>query len=136
MPIDLKATYGDDYRIELDESYFAESGSSTKRCSNPWYFQIPGRLGHVAPYSGSRMIASLDPQKSNYRVKRLLELPGVEPFQVGDCEASVLFGLADFRAVAKFLGLRKRRKMSEEQRVAASDRLKSLRAAKNDAVGS
>mgnify|MGYP006908383555 CR=1 FL=1 len=34
--LDLKSLYGDRYRVETDESYYAETGSTTNCNRDPW----------------------------------------------------------------------------------------------------
>jgi hypothetical protein len=108
--IDLKATYGDRYRIELDES--ANLGGIS-RDEMPWYYRVACQHGHVylhgentlGAFSGGLIVG-----------KRLLALPGVTPHQRGDLEVSVTFPPDLFPEVAALLKPLKRRRLSDEHK--------------------
>jgi hypothetical protein len=58
--IDLKARYGERWRIGVDESYNAETGAVQNYCRDPWLFYIRGRRGHICPWGGDYLAVCLD----------------------------------------------------------------------------
>ncbi len=69
---------------------------------------IPGRKGQVEPYSrdGLTLAAFTDRPRI---LRAMARLPFVTSHQIGQEEGSVLFPVAQFPEMAKFLGLRKKR---------------------------
>ena len=79
--IDLLEEFGDKYRIAKDKSYFAEYGP-TAWTHDPWYLQIPCRLGHIYPHGGSMLAVSLDAHP--IQAKQLAALDCCRIHQQGD----------------------------------------------------
>ena len=118
--IDLKARYGDTYRITLDD------GHRPDRADRLWLQQIPCKYGHIfiaghetlGAYAAGRLISG-----------KLAALPGVRVHQRGDTEVNVVFPPEVFPAVAELLQARKRRQVSVEQARAGAERLAAHRGA-------
>jgi hypothetical protein len=108
--IDLKATYGDTYRITLDES--AKVGG-VPRDELLWLYRIPAKYGHVYVHGQDVLGAYCDRKNIIPRLKRL---PGVRVHQQGDREVTVVFAPEHFPSVADLLQARKRRILSDEQK--------------------
>jgi hypothetical protein len=121
--IDLKASYGNTYRITFDE---AASIPGQTRAERRWLERIPCKYGHIyvagtgtlGAYAEGRLVTG-----------KLARLPGVRVRQRGDTEVAVDFPPEVFPAVAALLGARKRRRVSEEQARAGAERLARYRAA-------
>jgi hypothetical protein len=115
--IDLKATFGDTYRITLDE---AAAIPGQTRADRRWLPRIPCKYGHIyvagtgtlGAYAEGRLITG-----------KLARLPGVRVRQRGDCEVTVVFPPDLLPVVAPLLGARKRRRVSEAQARAGAERL-------------
>src|SRR4051812_44715639 len=99
--IDLKARFGDRYKIALDESANIAKQSEADRL---WLYQIPGRYGHVYVHGADALGAYVQTYNDGSdRLGRLLSLPGARLHQRGDREASVVFLPAALEAVAGIL---------------------------------
>ncbi len=115
--IDLRAAYGDTYRITRDEAAVVPGQTKADRL---WLQQIPCQYGHIylpgtdtlGAYASGRLITG-----------RLAALPGVRVHQRGDTEITVLFPPEGFPAVADLLRARKRRRVAEDQARAGAARL-------------
>jgi len=112
--IDLKATFGERYRIKLDESAEIPGQSKADRL---WLYQIHGKYGHVYVHGRETLGAYVRTRRDgSRRLPRLLEIPGATLHQRGDDEASVTFPPEAIESVASILVLRRRRKVTDEQR--------------------
>lgn len=122
--IDLKARFGDRYRIALDES--AEIPGQTRE-ERLWLYQIPGKFGHVYVHGRETLGAYVRTRRDgSNRLGRLLAIPGARLHQRGDDEAAVTFPPEALGVVAGILRLRERPKQSPEQRAAAAERMRQL----------
>src|SRR5512135_528800 len=107
--IDLRAAYGDTYRITPDEAAVIPGQTKADRL---WLQQIPCKYGQIylhgtdtlGAYASGRLITG-----------RLAALPGVRVHQRGDTEVTVVFPPERFSAVADLLRARKRRCVAEDQ---------------------
>ena len=117
--VDLQEHFGRRYRIGHDECH-------QPRRPDPWLLTIECRYGHVYPFGGNLLAASIDgfPKVAS----RLRELKGAKVHQDGDDgELTAIFDVADLSKVAKIIRPRSRRQLSERQRAALSDRLRAFR---------
>lgn len=121
--VDLRATFGRQYRIELEESYWAEK-PEYRADQAAWLMIIPCRFGHIYPFGGSTLAAWT---YSPSRRRRLAGLACCRIHQEGDREITALFDVADFARVAAALRPRRRRRLSAEQRAASVERLVAFR---------
>ena len=123
--IDLKERFGDKYRIAKDKSYFAEYGP-TAWTHDPWYLQIPCRLGHIYPHGGSTLGISLDghPIKS----KQLAALDCCRVHQDGADGTTLLFDVADFVEVAEIVRPHRRVQLSDERKAELAEQCRKMNA--------
>ena len=118
--IDLRAEFGKDYRVTVGPEHESERGTSVKRVVDPWHYRIDAvksRKAHVYPWSASRLAISRDLKVRNKVNQELLGLPTARLEQDGDDGVTISFELSDFQAVADRLGLRRRKQLTEEQRL-------------------
>ena len=109
--INLKASFGDRYRIEFEEAYYAETVDRPSEA--PWLMTIPCKAGHIHPYGDSRLTAHTDRRGAR---KRLMEMECCTIRQLGDAEVSASFDVKDFDLVAEVMRPKKRRRLKPEQR--------------------
>lgn len=118
-PLDLKNLFGLRFIIELDPAASCEPGGKT----DPWYYQIPGKHGHIYPFSDKLLAYHCTGQKIRARLHR--DHPELEVRQwTDDGEAVFLFTTLQFDMIAKYAQPRKRRRLSMEhrQKLAESNR--------------
>ena len=123
--IDLKRCFGRQYRVRYEESYQAHYGPLA-RTPDPWLMIIPCRCGHIYPFGGDTLAASVDgfPKVAG----RLKNLPRCRVYQDGDFgELTVLFDAADLPEVARIMQPRRRRRLSPEQRAQRAEHLARVR---------
>jgi hypothetical protein len=117
--IDLSERFGQRYRVEYEESYFAQYGPRA-RVNDPWLKIIPCRAGHICPWGGrgtrgaGRLAAVTNTPGPTAR--KLAALPGASLWQDGSDGATVLFDGALFSQVAKLMHPRRCRRLSDERR--------------------
>ncbi len=122
--IDLRQRFGKEYRIGRDPTYYVDTGPHANR-SSPWLLTIPCRHGHISPHGGTTLAASTD--RRGAIARRLMLLSCCEVYQDGTDGVTVLFDLADFDEVAAIMQPRRRRRLSEAQRQACTERLAKVR---------
>ena len=111
--VNLRERFGKQFRIVMDEGYYAERGDRA-RADDPALQIIPGFRGHVYPAGPDRLAAFCRP---GTKARELRALPGVEVWTDGDDGVTVFFQIALLDHVAELLQLRRRRKpLTEEQR--------------------
>lgn len=111
MCVNLRDRFGQRYRIAHEESFRAERSRGT----DPWSLVLRCRFGHIFPWGGNTLAASVDghPKVAG----RMRELDCVQVVQDGDLgELTVTFDAKDFAKVAEILRPRRRRQVTEEQR--------------------
>jgi hypothetical protein len=111
--VDLKATFGKRYKVGWDEAYRAEYGKGA-RTNDPWLRIVPCKYGHIYPYGGRQLVASMD--KRGRLASRLASLGCVRVFRDADDGVDVLFDVGDFDRVAEVMKPRKRRRMSDAEK--------------------
>jgi len=109
---DLRARFGERYRITWDEAYDPEHVPMDKR--DPWYMQIPCRFGIIYPQGGDLLAAEVD--RHPRLTKPLLAIAGVHLSQDGDTEKTFTFPVQVFDEIAVILQPRKKRQITEEER--------------------
>jgi len=107
--IDLKARFGDTYRIEVEEG--------AGRTCDPAYFIIPCRHGHFYPHGGE-MLGFATNNRGGI-AKRLASLPFVTVAQDGADGMNLIFSVEYFEEVAEIVKPKRRRQYTEEQKEAA-----------------
>ncbi len=109
--IDLGERFGDQFRVEYEESYFAQYGPHA-RVEDPWLKIILCRAGYICPWGGQDLAAVTD--KAGSIARKLARLRFVRVWQEGSDGVTVLFDVAQFAAVAKLMKPRRRRRLSPE----------------------
>jgi hypothetical protein len=111
--VDLAERFGRRYRVEYEESYFAQHGPRA-RVNDPWLKIIPCQAGHICPWGGSKLAAVTN--KPGSTARKLAALPGASVWQDGSDGITVVFDVALFPRVAKLMHPRRCRRLSPEQR--------------------
>ena len=111
MAIDLKALAGDKYRVTIEQSYYADSGSTQKRNRDPYLWQVVGRHGDVFLWSPDRLAVST--HKRGGIASRLRELPCTTVVQDGQDGLTLTFEAQHLDTVADLAKLRRRPVLSE-----------------------
>jgi len=124
--INLKERFGDRFKVDYEESYYAER--SIRSVEDPWLMILLCQRGHICPWGGSTLAACT--KGAGSAAKRLKALPFVEVAQDGRDGTNVLFDVRDFDAVAKIMHPRRRRRLSEEQKRQSAKRLRKYQFAK------
>jgi hypothetical protein len=128
MPVpDLKALYGSDYRVILDEA--AESRT------DPTMYEIPGKYGRVYPYGDELLAIEID---YHNKIATLVgKLPGVRCVQDGDFEKTLTFPPSLFDRVDQLTHLKRKRHrvLTDEQRAALVERCRGWHAKRGSVPG-
>jgi hypothetical protein len=109
--IDLKVHFGNRYRTQYEESYYAERGESA-RVHDPWLVVIPCKYGHIYPHGGEYLAASTTHRGAI--ANQLAALSCVRVVQDGDDGLNAVFHIGDFDQVAAVMKPKRRRKLSFE----------------------
>jgi len=119
--INLREQFGSQCRVVYEESYHADRGDRA-RTEDPQLMVLLCRYGHLYPWQGTRLAASVDghPNVAN----QLRRLRCCRIHQDGDFgELTVIFDVADFAQAAQIMRPRRRRQISPEQRAELIRRL-------------
>jgi hypothetical protein len=106
--IDVKALFGDRYRISVDPA------AQGQRKPDPMYFLIPCQYGEIYPFSNDKLALMVTSIKVAERMKR--EHPELKVHQNADDAVVFLFSLDQFDLVAGYVNPRKKRQLSPERR--------------------
>ena len=118
--IDLWRMYGHDYRVSWDPAY--DTSGVPRHKLDPWYFVIHGRFGTVYPFGGMCLVCEIDNHNKIAR-KALENVNGSTLIQDGEYEKAIRFAAEYFPIVADILRLRRRKKLSQEQKEKCSRQL-------------
>ena len=130
--INLKQHFGGRYRVQYEESYYVER-PEFRAVGGPWLTMIPCQNGHIFPWGGSTVAACTN---TRGRVAtKLKKTASCKVAQDGDDGVTVLFDVEDFEAVAEIMKPRKRRRLSEEQKQKAVERLRPYWSTKGQKFG-
>jgi hypothetical protein len=121
--INLLKAYGESYRITWDPAYDAKG--KHRENLDPWYAQIPCRGGTIYPFGGTLLAVEVNGHPGT--TKKLLAVAGVRLIQDGDREKTFIFDVTLLPQVAEIVRPRKRKRLSEAQRRACTDRLAQVR---------
>ena len=92
--INLKEQFGGRFRVEYEESYYAQYGPNA-RIEDPWLMIVHCRYGHIFPHGHNLLAASVDGYPKIAGVMRRLSCCRVH--QDGDFgKLTTLFDVADF----------------------------------------
>jgi len=122
--IDLKRHFGDQYRVEFEDSYYADHGERA-RTEDPWLMVVLCQNGHIYPHSHSQLGASTD--RCGKTANQLKRLACTTVTQDGSDGVNVIFEVTDFEKVAEIMKPRRRRRQTPEQRQASIERLAKYR---------
>jgi hypothetical protein len=122
--VDLKKLAGDKYRVTIESSYYADTGSAQNRNRDPYLWLIVGRHGEVFLWSPDRLAVST--YKRGGIARRLLDLPYTEVTQDGDDGVTVTFAAEHLDEVAQIVRLRRRPVLTDERRAELSNRMREL----------
>ena len=111
--INLRKRFGQRFKVAMEESYYADRGPRAF-ADDPACRIIPGRRGHVYPWDGTRLAATS--KTSGPRAKRLRELAGAEVYVDASDGATTLFPVDLLDQVADILLLKRRRRVSQQER--------------------
>jgi hypothetical protein len=119
--INLRQRFGDLYKVQFEESYYAERPEFRSE-EAPWLMVIPCLNGHICPWGG-RLLAACT-RTAGPVARRLKKLPFAQVAQDGDDGANVLFDVRHFDEVAKIMKPRRRRRLSDQQKRESVERLR------------
>lgn len=111
--VNLKELFGDRFKLDVDESYYAER-SEFRREEEPWLTHIICLHGTIGVWGDNLLVASTS--STGPVAKRLKALPFIQVAQDASDGVNVVFPVQHFEEVAEIMRLRKRRRISEEQR--------------------
>lgn len=116
--LDLQKLFGKRYRVTLEANGVTKS--QTPEAEYPWLYEIVGRKGMVYPH-GSNVLAAVGfTPSSSRKLRGLTHALTVR----GDQEVVITFEPKNIESVFKIIKPRKRRRLTDEQRAAAIERLK------------
>ncbi len=116
--IDLKRRFGKKYRIFMDEAWKAEDSQSNpdKVKDKPWYYEIRGKYGVIYLYGANKLAVRITGNRIKSRIKteyrNILSL-----YLEAEDESIFLFNPETFEIVAKLIKARKKRQISEKERL-------------------
>jgi hypothetical protein len=114
--INLKERFGDRFKVQYEESYYAERGERAWT-DDPWLQTIPCENGHIGPFGGEELAACTNSARSI--PQKLLALGCCRLWQDGSDGANLVFHLRDFDRVAAVMKPRRKRHgrpMTDEER--------------------
>jgi len=118
--------------VEYEESYYAERSKRT--IEDPCLMILLCQHGEIYPWGGTRLAAST--YKNGPVASKLRKLPFVDlaASRDGDDGVDAVFDVAHFDEVAAIMKPRRRRRLTPEQRQAATERLTQYQPAKGQSV--
>jgi hypothetical protein len=117
--VNLLEPYGDRYKVAYDPAY--DPFNVPRDRLDPWMMVLPCRYGEIYPHGGG-MLAVFTHARQHVP-QRLAEIPGTRLYTDGDDGKTFLFPVGVFGQVAEVVRPRKRRRLSQEQRRRAVERL-------------
>lgn len=118
--LNLRKLFGDRFKIGIDESYQAERPEFRAE-ELPWLMILPCVNGHICPWGGNDLAACT---KAGPVAKALRQLPFIRIAQDASDGINAVFDVAHFDEVAALMKPRRRRRLSDEARRQAAERLK------------
>jgi hypothetical protein len=132
--VNLRSHFGQKYKVGYEESYYAQYGPNA-RVEDPWLMIIPCQRGvQIYPWDQSTLAVSTETETPESWIDALMAIPSIRIHQAGDDGFTLLFDIEDFEQVAQIVKPRRRRRLSDEQRAAAAERLRSYQPAKGQRV--
>jgi len=111
--VNLQEQFATRYRITFDAAYNPKHVPRDKL--DVWAMQIPCERGVVYPHGGDLLAAEVEGRRVT--ANRLRQLDCTTTFQQGDSFLAVTFHAADFDEVAAIVKPRRRRQVSDAERL-------------------
>jgi len=111
--LNLRDLYGDRYKVAIEENLPSK---------DPWLLVLLCESGHICPW-GPNLLAACTSSRGSI-AKRLTALPIATVEQNGSDGINVSFHVDHFDKIAAIMKPRRRRRMSEAQRLVAAERLR------------
>jgi hypothetical protein len=118
--VNLMERFGSKYRVTFEDGYDAKG----KHSPDPAMMELRGRFGTIYAHGPGTLAVMCDRHPAAR--KQLTNLVSCRLVQDGDHEATFVFDAERFREVAAIVKPRRKRQMTDEQRQAATERLKSF----------
>ena len=118
--VNLKERFGRKYRVTYEESHYAQYGPRAQT-DDPWLQIIPCRRGHIFPHGDNILAASTNNRGPTAHKLAALDFTTIS--QDADDGVTLLFPVEKFPEVAKLMHPKRRRQLTEKQRLAAAERL-------------
>ena len=130
--IHLQQRYGRQWKVEYEESYYAERGDRARN-EDPWLMVVRCQHGNLAPWGGDLLAACT--ARSGQIANRLKALPFVTTAQDGDDGANCVFDVARVEEIAAIMKPKRKRPPRTEAQRQATEQLSEFRfpAGKRDA---
>ena len=114
--IDLRERFNDRYRVDVDPSYRADTGSSKNSNRDPWNWVLKGKRGHICPWGGDLLAVCIE---GHPKICRKLALePWVITTQYGDDGINAVIHIDDFEKAVSYVKLYRKRQMTDERKEA------------------
>jgi hypothetical protein len=113
--INLRERLGNRFRISHDPAALTRGERN-----DPWLMVVPCRFATIFPHGGDLLAVEAN---NHPRVAQQLAALGLQVWQNGDAEKTLLFGLDRFDEVADVVKPHRRRQWTEEQKQAVAQRL-------------
>ena len=119
--VNLRNVFGKQYQISFDPAY--DPLNRPRHSIDPWMMLIPCERGVIYPFGGKSLCVEVigRPVTAN----RLAALPCCKMIVDGEAETAFRFDVQDFAQVAAHVKPRRRRRLREDQRKKAVERLKA-----------
>lgn len=112
--INLRERFGERYRVTLEPP--------AKTWHDPWYHLIVCQHGHIYPHGGD--LLGFASARRGPVANRVAALPYAQVTQDADDGMNITFPVEHFDEVAAIVKPRLRRRLSEQQRAACTERLR------------
>ena len=110
--VNLQKRFGREFRIEYEESYYAER--TKKTLEDPWLMIMLCQHGHICPWGDNLLAACTD--KNGSVANRLRKHPLITITQDADDGVNALFDVKHFDEIAAIMKPKRRRQVSEAER--------------------
>ncbi|MHC4269746.1 MAG: hypothetical protein ACYSWS_01205 [Planctomycetota bacterium] len=126
--IDLKAQYVKKYKLLMEEAWNAEDSQANpdKVKDKLWYYEIRGKYGVIYLYGTDKLAVRITGNRIKSRIKT--EYTDILSLYLEAEDVSIfLFNPENFEIVAKFIKAKRKRQITEEQRLLIIERTKKYR---------
>jgi hypothetical protein len=129
---DLSELAGEKFRWVTQQEWFEVTGNTKDTCRDPWYYEIPGRLGKIVPWGPGLLAMVIDGRPLKSKEAYNLSWVTQERSQLGDDGVNAVFEVKHFKLATKFLKSHKAREYTPEQREELRQRMLRIRALDNN----